>query len=134
MRELLSLTCVHNANLSRSEFTNVQSSAMHWQDATNSEEERATRVLDGILLGHGLRGGPPTATGAFSRISDIQIGRAEASEQGAPQNDGNHPPEERVPIVDISTTGQQTQSATILAVQLSINAMLDHLQRAFDNL
>ena len=42
VREVLALICVHNANLSRSEFTSILQSATHLQELCIKEEENAT--------------------------------------------------------------------------------------------
>ena len=103
VRELLALTFLHNANLSRSEFTSILTSAMHCQELCNQEEESATLALEGILLDSPSIVGPPTVSGAYSPRSYLG-GSSSEVQQSPALGAGSAEQEEAVDdIVDIRT-------------------------------
>ena len=126
VRELLALTCVHNANLSRSEFTNILTSAMHWQELCNQEEENATRALAGILLDIPSTVGPPTVTGAYSRRSNV-VGSSSETQHSPDLGEASAEHEEAADeTVDIRTQTPADTVSDVTRMKLSLDDIRDH--------
>ena len=133
VRELLALTCVHNAKLSRSEFTSTLQSAMHWQELCTKEEKGATLALKGILLDSPAAEGPPTATAAYSRQSGLpRVGPGSMSHRSTKDLDGQELLEEAVDeTADIRTGSHMDTSSKATQLELHLDDIYTHTVSAY---
>ena len=133
VRDLLALTCVHNANLSRSEFTSILQSANHWQELCSKEEKNATLALKGFLLDSPATEGPATATAAYSRQSELpRVEPSSMSHRSAQDLDGQELLEEVVDeTVDVRSGSQMDTASKATQVKLHLDDINTHTVSAY---